>query len=1100
MGMTDSGGTVLSYSATGQTRREAKQARDDANKHFEKKETTRYRETIASLGKEAKEARHNRKEQRAEAKRKCAGYVTDAKEKNKDKPPYRRRAELAKARTDCAFDAMNVEEQAAQALEQIDKKRDEEVTRRRSSRTATKNNRARTKERTRTTAREQREEMFDQVRNDLDPGVLPYFEEIKGSAAFRKLVDGGRMTPTEAVLHLAHEDPEAVFAALERQAEKELQELLREQERWEYEGGRLAEGQPAESTDTLAAGAGEPRTEADGQRPTSKPRRAAKGRKAKSPPAKNSPRARRVPTGHPAVKARPDSDQDERDLERFEDEGGRPSPAHEAHAREPAEPRRAPRTRVEGDDALVGLDRDGDDWIAFTWAESQRFKSRSGAVAWLRERGFLPDGTPIGAPGESSPGATTRGSPAPGKDEPEDDDEPPASEVEPPASEVRGAVERNANTTPAEAPASVTPAEAPRPSCGGRCQSSAAAPGSPSPQPKQRLSPEERTGWIPGTEPAHPASSDPAPRTRTTLFEEEDDTLPETPDAKRRHGEPTDGSSAKKRDPEIQQAFGTDFTSWLNQAGPQLTLDSAPVRPAPRVLVQPHSTHASPASPSSPREPAVPTRAPSSQASPPEAVRSPAAPSPSVSAAHTKEAEPPRQSSQQYTGGTLHLDRELGTLQVRFDDMPDAPFRIALRTAGFRWSPAIQRWQAPLTDERRKVAEAVLIEHANVVEARQARRGGSARTRVASPPSEDRPDATRAEPTDGSGSATASDDGAPLDDATEEDDAADLEDAAGEDESDARRNAYEQKRASRVARLSARADKLQAASDAIYTDTRAKADRIPFGQPILVGHHSERRDRRFREKLHQGFGKAFELQSKAEELRRRAATAEKNDAISSDDPDAIAKLSAKVKERGDFIDRARDINEILRAARASRKVGWEPIAVQRMIAIGVAPTEAEKLTQKDFAGRIGIPGYAVKNAQGEIARLNRRIEDLKRRDARPVRAPERIGEAVIVENRDTNRVEIRFDGIPPKELRSHLRGRGFVWAPSVGAWQRKLNDNALWTARDVLRSFYPQNSAEASADAPAPVVMPAREPGLDDEPYVPRTVASGSGEEAVAPF
>src|SRR5690349_10091932 len=146
-------------------------------------------------------------------------------------------------------------------------------------------------------------------------------------------------------------------------------------------------------------------------------------------------------------------------------------------------------------------------------------------------------------------------------------------------------------------------------------------------------------------------------------------------------------------------------------------------------------------------------------------------------------------------------------------------------------------------------------------------------------------------------------------------DSAPQEEALAEDHAGERRNAYEQKRANRVARLHARADALQQASSTIYISAHARADRIPFGQPILVGHHSEGRDRRFRGKIHKDFGKAFELQGEAEALRRRAAAAEKNDAISSDDPDAIAKLEAKVKERGDFIERARDINEILRAAR-----------------------------------------------------------------------------------------------------------------------------------------------------------------------------------------
>lgn len=320
----------------------------------------------------------------------------------------------------------------------------------------------------------------------------------------------------------------------------------------------------------------------------------------------------------------------------------------------------------------------------------------------------------------------------------------------------------------------------------------------------------------------------------------------------------------------------------------------------------------------------------------------------------------------------------------------------------------------------------------------------------------------------------------------EDDDGDDSDDG---DDGDATENSYERKQAARVRRLNARADALQAAANTAHSSAKAKADRIPFGQPILVGHHSEGRDRRFRSRIDSEYKKSFELQSKADELRRRAQRAEKNDAISSDDPDAIKKLEAKVDELERQIDRARDINEAIRAVRASHKRDWEPIAQRHLIAMGIPPNEAERLTQKDFAGRVGAASYVSKNSTGEIARLNRRIEELKRRDARPVSAPVRIGDAVVTEDREANRVQIRFDGIPTKEMRSSLRARGFVWAPSIGVWQRKLTDNASWAAKQVLRDHYGPNAVQTPETA--------RQPGDDaeDDAKIPASVQHPPGNE-----
>lgn len=316
----------------------------------------------------------------------------------------------------------------------------------------------------------------------------------------------------------------------------------------------------------------------------------------------------------------------------------------------------------------------------------------------------------------------------------------------------------------------------------------------------------------------------------------------------------------------------------------------------------------------------------------------------------------------------------------------------------------------------------------------------------------------------------------------------DPDENTGATTSDPARNPYELKRAKRAARLRVRADAVQAASSDAYGQARARAARIPFGQPIHVGHHSERRDRNFREKIHKGYGKAFKLQAKAEELRRRADFAESGRAISSDDPDAIKKLEAKVEEKRRYLLQAKRINEVIRAARTKRKTGWEPVARERLAQMGIAADEIEGYLRKDFAGRYGVPGFALRNATAEIARINWRIDDLKRRDARPVRAAEKIGEATLSEDRELNRVQIRFDGVPSKEVRSALRGAGFVWAPSTGAWQRKLTESATLRARRLLRELHPAPKEAAPGSQSA-----AREPGEDGAVDQPLSEAGSDG-------
>jgi hypothetical protein len=80
--------------------------------------------------------------------------------------------------------------------------------------------------------------------------------------------------------------------------------------------------------------------------------------------------------------------------------------------------------------------------------------------------------------------------------------------------------------------------------------------------------------------------------------------------------------------------------------------------------------------------------------------------------------------------------------------------------------------------------------------------------------------------------------------------------------------------AARADRLTERAATLQASGEAGWAAAREFASRIPFGQPILVGHHSEGRHRRDLARIDRMEDKAIEQLKGGEEAARQAAAAE----------------------------------------------------------------------------------------------------------------------------------------------------------------------------------------------------------------------------------
>lgn len=77
----------------------------------------------------------------------------------------------------------------------------------------------------------------------------------------------------------------------------------------------------------------------------------------------------------------------------------------------------------------------------------------------------------------------------------------------------------------------------------------------------------------------------------------------------------------------------------------------------------------------------------------------------------------------------------------------------------------------------------------------------------------------------------------------------------------------------RAERYEARADAAKAESMASYRRSHEMMDAIPLGQPILIGHHSEKRDRNYRDRAWNLMGASVAADKKAKHYTNRADAA-----------------------------------------------------------------------------------------------------------------------------------------------------------------------------------------------------------------------------------
>ena len=247
-------------------------------------------------------------------------------------------------------------------------------------------------------------------------------------------------------------------------------------------------------------------------------------------------------------------------------------------------------------------------------------------------------------------------------------------------------------------------------------------------------------------------------------------------------------------------------------------------------------------------------------------------------------------------------------------------------------------------------------------------------------------------------------------------------------------NAYEQKRAARIDRMRERAEKLATSSRVALGRADAIASMIPMGQPVLVGHHSEGKHRRDLARIDAGMRKGVDLAKESAETARRAERAEASTVVSSDDPDAIAKLREQLDEAEAQHARLLTANAQIRTnigtlADIDTFLGWPRGRVASWLSMGhkTIPTT---------------------NSSANVRRIKARIDELTRRaDVAPA-ARVTVGDVSIVET--DNRVRIAFPGKPDDATRETLKSHGFRWSPSAGAWQRHASPDAWYWARKIV--------------------------------------------------
>lgn len=236
---------------------------------------------------------------------------------------------------------------------------------------------------------------------------------------------------------------------------------------------------------------------------------------------------------------------------------------------------------------------------------------------------------------------------------------------------------------------------------------------------------------------------------------------------------------------------------------------------------------------------------------------------------------------------------------------------------------------------------------------------------------------------------------------------------------------YRERREARLAKRQEWAEKRAQKAQQAYDKAMKLAAMIPMGQPILVGHHSEKHARRHAAQIDGGMRQAGEHADKAKDHNAAASTIEHQLATSiySDDPDAVEALTAKVAKLEADRETMKRVNAAHKAFLrdpASLDASDLPPAIKAKI---TAYVPAYSWEPHPFAP------YQLTNLGAEIRRAKKRIEEVRMRTERAQAAADAPG-GVTIEGADF--IAVTFAEKPGRDTLEALKAAGFRW--SGGSW------------------------------------------------------------------
>lgn len=159
------------------------------------------------------------------------------------------------------------------------------------------------------------------------------------------------------------------------------------------------------------------------------------------------------------------------------------------------------------------------------------------------------------------------------------------------------------------------------------------------------------------------------------------------------------------------------------------------------------------------------------------------------------------------------------------------------------------------------------------------------------------------------------------------------------------------------------------------------------------------------------------------------------------DPHARELLADQLQRLQNTLDTGKAMNAHYRKHKTMR--GFRDMSDDVAAKMDTSIAEAPAFAQRP------MPDFELSSLRGKIKRVQARMDELEKLQAGDATEGWKFIGGEVVINTELNRLQIVLDDRPGDDMKQALKSHGFRWAPSQGAWQRQLTDNAIYAAKAV---------------------------------------------------